>query len=107
MIEKVSKKFEISLSKAKSIILKPIVTEKSTMLSQYNQIEFKVARNANAREIKSAIEKLFKVKVKKVNTLISRGKIKSFRGQIGKRSDIKKAIVTLEQDNSIDISAGI
>ena len=101
------KKIDISLSKAKSIILSPLVTEKSTMISQYNQFQFKVEKSSNAKEIKVAIEKLFKVKVKKVNTIITNRKFKNFKGKLGSRTNIKKAIVTLEQDNSIDISSGI
>ena len=102
-----NKKIDISLSKAKMIILSPIVTEKSTMFGQFNQVVFKVDHNSNAKEIKIAIEKIFKVKVKKVNTLISQGKVKNFKGRVGKRSDTKKAIVTLAEGNSIDMAASI
>ena len=100
-------KKDVTLGKAKSIILSPIITEKSTLIGQYNQFAFKVDKSANAKEIKSAIEKLFKVKVKKVNTIITQGKIKTFKGQIGQRAVTKKAIVTLAKDSSIDLSSGI
>ena len=100
-------KLDISPSKAKSIIVAPIITEKSTLLNQFNQISFKVNEKSNSQEIKMAIEKLFKVKVKKVRTLITSGKVKTFKGKLGKRSNIKKAIVTLAEGNSIDISTGV
>ena len=93
--------------RAFSIILKPLMTEKSTNLNQFNQYSFLVAKNSNVFEIKNAIEKIFKVKVTKVNTSISRGKIKSFKGSIGYRKDTKKAIVTLAEGNSIDSSLEI
>ncbi len=101
------KRNDISLGKAKSIIYSPMITEKSTTLSQYNQVAFKVDVNSSSIEIKNAIEKLFKVKVKKVNTINNLGKIKSFKNKYGRRSDSKKAIVTLDQGNTVDISAGV
>ena len=102
-----NKQIEISLNKAKSIIISPIVTEKSTMISQFNQFVFKVDIKANAKEIKVAIEKLFKVKVTKVRTAINIGKFKTFKGVIGKRTDTKKAIVTLAEGNTLDMTAGV
>ena len=101
------KKIDISIGKAKSIIHYPVITEKSTKVSEYGQFIFQVDMKANTKEIKIAIEKLFKVKVLKVNTQITRGKIKNFKGNCGQRSNIKKAIVTLEQGSSIDMSVGI
>jgi|TARA_B110001454_G_C12686607_1_gene420433 large subunit ribosomal protein L23 len=89
------------------ILLKPIVTEKSSLGSEYNQVTFQVRNIATKKEIKEAVENLFKVKVKKVNTLIVKGKRKTFRGTLGRRSDYKKAFVTLEDGQSIDINAGI
>ena len=102
-----NKQIEISLNKAKSIIISPIVTEKSTMISQFNQYVFKVSNRTNAKEIKIAIEKLFKVKVKKVNTTNISGKYKTFKNILGRRKDYKKAIITLAKDNVLDTSAGI
>ena len=90
-----------------SIIYKPLMTEKSTNLNQYNQYSFIVSKDSNVIEIKSAIEKIFKVKVTKVNTSILRGKIKTFKGSSGYRKDLKKAIVTLAEGNTIDSSLDI
>jgi len=102
-----NKKIDISMGKAKSIIYSPIITEKSTKVSEYNQFIFEVDYRSNIKEIKIAIEKLFKVKVTKVNVLNTFGKFKNFKGTLGQRSNIKKAIVTLEQGSSIDMSSGI
>ena len=96
-----------SEARALSIIQKPLMTEKSTNLNQYNQYSFVVSKDSNSIEIKSAIEKIFKVKVIKVNTSILRGKIKTFKGTTGYRKDIKKAIVTLAEGNTIDSSLEI
>ena len=98
---------QISLYKAYSIIRKPITTEKSTNLQQFNQYSFVVSKTSNAYEIKNAIETIFKVKVSKVNTSILRGKGKTFKGQYGFRKDIKKAVVTLDEGNTIDSSLEI
>jgi len=89
------------------IIEKPLLTEKSTNLNQYNQYSFVVNKKSNSLQIKKAIEKIFKVKVTKVNTSIMRGKTKSFKGNIGKKKDFKKAIVTLAEGNTIDSSLDI
>ena len=89
------------------VVLRPVVTEKSTQGSEHNQVTFRVARSATKPEIKQAVEGLFGVKVTKVNTLNMRGKVKRFRGRLGKRSDYKKAIVTLAEGQSIDVSAGV
>jgi len=85
----------------------PVVTEKATLISEHNQITFKVPLDANKFEIKAAIEELFKVKVSAVNTLRKRGKIKRFRGNIGKQNNTKKAVVTLAEGQSVDFMAGI
>ena len=100
---------EASLSQQRmyEVIRRPIVTEKSTMSSEHGQIVFQVALDANKFEIKQAIEQLFKVKVRKVNTLRQKGKTKRFRGTKGRRPDIKKAYVTLEEGHSIDVTTGI
>ena len=88
-------------------ILAPMITEKATLLSEHNKVVFRVAMDATKDDIVSAVEELFKVKVTKVNTLIQKGKTKRFRGRPGRRVDIKKAIVTLEEGQSIDITTGL
>jgi large subunit ribosomal protein L23 len=88
-------------------ILAPVITEKATLLSEHNKVVFQVADDATKDEIAAAIEALFKVKVTKVNTLNVKGKTKRFRGRKGRRSDVKKAIVTLAEGQSIDISTGL
>ena len=89
------------------VLRRPLVTEKSTMASEHNQVAFEVAIDATKPEIKAAVEGLFKVKVKAVNTLRQHGKVKRFRGRLGRRSDVKKAYVTLEEGHSIDVTTGI
>ena len=89
------------------IILSPIITEKATIISEHNQVTFKVVLEATKPEIKVAVEGLFDVKVKAVNTIVQKGKVKRFRGYLGKRSDFKKAIVTLVDGDSIDITTGV
>lgn len=89
------------------VIRKPIITEKATMASESGAVVFEVAIDANKPSIKEAVEELFGVKVKAVNTVVTKGKTKRFRGQPGKRKDVKKAYVTLEDGNSIDISTGL
>lgn len=89
------------------VIVSPIITEKSTMASESNQVMFNVAKNATKPEIKQAVEALFGVKVKAVNTLLRKGKVKRFRGMLGKRSDVKKAVVTLVEGQSIDVTTGL
>jgi large subunit ribosomal protein L23 len=84
-----------------------VITEKATMLSEHNKVVFKVAHEATKDDIAAAVEELFKVKVTKVNTLITKGKTKFFRGIKGRRSDVKKAIVTLAEGQSIDITTGL
>jgi len=102
-----NKKLNISLERAYAIIKKPLTTEKSTNLQQFNQYSFVVSKDSNSFEIKSAIEAIFKVKVNKVNTSILRGKGKTFKGQYGFRKDTKRAIVTLDEGNTIDSSLEI
>ena len=89
------------------VILAPIVTEKSTMASENNQVVFRVADKATKPEIRAAVEALFKVKVKSVNTLVRKGKLKRFRGITGRQRSFKKAIVTLEEGHSIDVTTGL
>ncbi|GLQ35088.1 50S ribosomal protein L23 [Amylibacter marinus] len=94
-------------AKLYDVIRKPIITEKATMASEHNAVVFEVDIAANKPMIKEAVETLFGVKVKAVNTSITKGKVKRFRGQLGKRKDIKKAYVTLEEGNTIDVSTGL
>ena len=89
------------------IIVSPVITEKATMASEANQVIFKVAPTATKPQVKEAVEKLFEVKVKAVNTTITKGKVKRFRGQLGKRKDVKKAYVTLEEGTTIDVTTGL
>ncbi|MGB8485236.1 MAG: 50S ribosomal protein L23 [Xanthobacteraceae bacterium] len=89
------------------IIVSPVVTEKATLASEHNKVLFKVAAKATKPQIKEAVERLFDVKVKSVNTLVRKGKIKAFRGSRGEQSDVKKAIVTLEEGHRIDVTTGL
>lgn len=89
------------------LIKKPIITEKATMASEANAVVFQVRRDATKPLIKEAVEALFGVKVKAVNTTITKGKVKKFRGKLGQRSDVKKAYVTLEAGNTIDVATGL
>ena len=92
---------------AYDVILSPVITEKSTIASEHNQVVFKVRSTATKPEIKAAVEKLFNVKVTAVNTLNRKGKTKIFRGVRGRRQGMKKAIVTLEEGQSIDVTTGL
>ena len=89
------------------VILAPVITEKATLLSELNKVVFRVSADASKDEIAAAVEELFKVNVTKVNTLVVEGKTKRFRGRLGKRNDVKKAIVTLAEGQSIDITTGL
>ena len=89
------------------VIRKPIITEKATLVGEANAFVFEVAMDANKPQIKAAVENLFDVKVKAVNTTVTKGKTKRFRGRPGVRSDVKKAYVTLVEGNSIDVSTGL
>jgi len=89
------------------VIRKPVITEKSTLLGEHNAVTFKVRNDATKPQIKAAVEALFGVKVKAVNTLVAKGKTKRFRGKPYKRADEKKAIVTLEEGHAIDVTTGI
>ena len=88
-------------------IIAPVITEKATMASEHNKVMFKVSRTATKPQIKEAIEKLFDVKVKSVNTLVRKGKMKAFRGNFGSQSDTKRAVVTLEEGHRIDVTTGL
>ncbi|MBK5957898.1 50S ribosomal protein L23 [Rhodoplanes elegans] len=89
------------------VIVSPIITEKATVASEHNQVLFNVRKTATKPQIKDAVEKLFDVKVKAVNTLIRKGKLRRFRGVKGETSDVKKAIVTLEEGHRIDVTTGL
>ncbi len=99
----------LSLSKERmyEVVRSPVITEKSTLLSEHNQICFRVPLDASKPEIRAAIEGLFKVKVTAVNTLRQKGKVKRFKGLLGKQVDIKKAFVTLAEGQSIDVTTGV
>ncbi len=100
-------KVEVTDVEAYGLIVRPVVTEKSTLGSEHNQVTFRVPLEATKPEIKAAVEKLFKVKVKAVNTLRQKGKVKRLRGKIGKRPDWKKAMVCLAEGSRIDVTTGI
>lgn len=89
------------------VIRRPVITEKATMASEANAVVFEVAMDASKPEIKAAVESLFNVKVKAVNTTVTKGKVKRFRGMLGRRRDVKKAYVTLEEGNTIDVTTGL
>jgi large subunit ribosomal protein L23 len=89
------------------VIIAPVITEKATMASEHNKVVFKVKRDATKPQIKEAVEKLFDVKVKSVNTLIRGGKRKVFKNMLGQQSDVKRAIVTLEEGHRIDVTTGL
>ena len=89
------------------LILSPVITEKATNLSERNQVLFRVARHATKPQIKEAVEKLFDVKVKSVNTHLRKGKVKAFKGTVGEQSEVKRAIVTLEEGHTIDVTTGL
>ena len=89
------------------VIVSPVITEKATNQSEQNKVVFKVRKSATKPQIKAAVEKLFDVKVKSVNTLIRKGKVKRFKGTLGQQSDVKKAVVTLAEGHSIDVTTGL
>ena len=89
------------------VLVRPIITEKSSMLAESNHMTFEITKDATKTDVKQAVEALYKVKVEKVNTLNQQGKVKRFRGFKGRRSDVKKAMVKLAEGQSIDLSTGI
>ncbi len=89
------------------VILSPVITEKATAQSEHNQVVFRVRKDATKPQIKAAVEKLFDVKVVGVNTLVRKGKTKRFKGTLGTQSDVKRAIVTLAEGQSIDVTTGL
>ena len=103
----VNRKATLTKSQAYDVLLSPVITEKSTNVSEHNQVAFRVAVDATKPAIKAAVELLFNVKVDAVNTVMAKGKTKRFRGKPGKRADAKKAYVTLAEGASIDVTAGL
>jgi len=89
------------------VILSPVITEKATALTEHNQVVFRVRNDATKPQIKAAVEKLFDVKVTSVNTIVRKGKVKRFRGTVGVQSDVKRAIVTLAEGQTIDVTTGL
>jgi large subunit ribosomal protein L23 len=89
------------------LIISPVITEKATIASERNQVMFKVSMHATKPQIKEAVEKLFDVKVKSVNTHVRKGKIKAFKGTVGEQAQVKRAIVTLEEGHRIDVTTGL
>ena len=102
-----AKQVKVGEGRKFDIVLTPVITEKATQGSEHNQVTFRVPLEASKPEIKAAVEKLFKVKVKAVNTLRQLGKTKQFKGRSGFRSDSKKAMVTLAEGNTIDITSKV
>jgi large subunit ribosomal protein L23 len=97
----------LSAERMYQVIVSPVVTEKATRLNEFSQVTFRVALDATKPEIRAAVEKLFSVKVEAVNTVVMKGKTKRFRGREGRRSDWKKAIVTLQAGQTIDLTTGL
>lgn len=100
-------KLVISKERMYDVVRAPVITEKATMGSEFRQVTFKVPLDATKPEIKAAVEGIFNVKVTAVNTLITKGKVKRFRGRPGVRSDVKKAVVTLAEGHTIDVTTGV
>jgi large subunit ribosomal protein L23 len=101
------KEMKLTREQMYALVRSPVITEKSTMGSEHNQVTFRVPLDADKRSVKAAIEGLFKVKVEAVNTIRVKGKLKRFRGELGRRSDYKKAIVTLAEGSKIDVTTGV
>jgi len=102
-----TKAIVISKERMYDIVRAPVITEKATLGSEHNQVTFKVPLDASKLEVAAAVEGVFGVKVKAVNTLRAKGKVKRFRGRLGKRNDVKKAYVTLVEGQTIDMTAGV
>ena len=107
MTRRYSGNVNVSENWAYDLIRSPVITEKATMGAEHNQVTFRVPVNAKKPEIRAAVEKLFEVKVNAVNTIRQRGKLKRFRGKLGRRPDYKKAIVSLAEGHSIDVTSGV
>jgi large subunit ribosomal protein L23 len=102
-----AQKTELTREQMYALVRAPVITEKATNISEHRQVTFRVPLEATKREVKAAVEGLFNVKVTAVNTLNVKGKVKRFRGTVGRRSDWKKAIVTLAEGQTIDVTTGI
>jgi large subunit ribosomal protein L23 len=100
-------RIKVSSERMYELVRSPIITEKATLVSEHNQVMFRVPVDATKPEIRAAVEGLFNVKVKAVNTILQKGKTKRWRGQPGRRSDVKKAVVSLADGDSIDITTGV
>ncbi len=107
MTKRYSGKINVSQNRAYDLIRSPVITEKATMGSEHNQVTYRVPIDASKPEIRAAVEKLFEVEVNAVNTIRQRGKVKRFKGRLGKRPDYKKAIVSLAEGHSIDVTTGV
>ena len=97
----------ISQQRMMEILRRPVITEKATLIGEFNQVSFVVPMDADKFEVKKAVEELFKVRVTAVNTSINKGKVKRHRGKLGRRADTKRAIVTLAEGDTIDVTTGI
>ncbi|SCA55297.1 50S ribosomal subunit protein L23 [Candidatus Terasakiella magnetica] len=107
MTKYLASKVTVSKEREFELLRSPVITEKATLLSEHNQVTFRVPMDANKIEVRKAVESVFGVKVTAVNTLITKGKAKRFRGRMGRRSDVKKAIITLAEGESIDVTTGV
>ncbi len=107
MTKYLASKITVSKEREFELLRSPVITEKATLLSEHNQVTFRVPMDANKVEVRKAVESVFGVKVTAVNTIITKGKAKRFRGRMGRRSDVKKAIVTLAEGESIDVTTGV
>lgn len=107
MTKYLASKVTVSKERLYELLRSPVITEKATLLSEHNQVTFRVPLDANKIEIRKAVEEVFGVKVNAVNTIVTKGKTKRFRGQVGRRVDVKKAIVTLAEGESIDVTTGV
>ncbi len=107
MTKYLASKVTVSKEREFELLRSPVITEKATLLSEHNQVTFRVPVDANKIEVRKAVENVFGVKVTAVNTVLTKGKTKRFRGRVGRRSDVKKAIVTLAEGESIDVTTGV
>ena len=107
MTKYLASKVTVSKERTFELLRSPVITEKATLLSEHNQVTFRVPLDANKIEVRKAIEDVFGVKVTAVNTIVTKGKTKRFRGRLGRRTDVKKAIVTLAEGESIDVTTGV
>lgn len=107
MTKYLASKVTVSKERTFELLRSPVITEKATLLSEHNQVTFRVPMDANKVEVRKAVEIVFGVKVTAVNTIVTKGKTKRFRGRAGRRADVKKAIVTLAEGESIDVTTGV